>query len=161
MSVYTALTRFIPNSRYNNNNNNIHSFSSTTSLNDATEMTQIIDIDSIIAASDARNHIRSLTSLVEEDDNDDNTSISSDSSEYPPATTTTIAMGKDYYKDEEEDGAVYYAANEQDEARQRLVQGNDLENASEDAASIVSLEHGKVRSILRYIFYNMFVYMGP
>ncbi|KAI9274596.1 dipeptidyl peptidase IV N-terminal region-domain-containing protein [Phascolomyces articulosus] len=146
MSVYTALSRFIPNGRNNNNNNNNNTHSSSTSLNDATEMTQIIDIDSIIATADARNQIRSLTSLAEDDD--DNTSISSDSTEYP-RTSTTIAMGKDYYKDEEDD--VFYAADEQDESRQRLVQTNDLENGSEDTASIVSLERGKRKGNEKWI----------
>ncbi|KAI7851082.1 dipeptidyl peptidase IV N-terminal region-domain-containing protein [Circinella umbellata] len=60
-------------------------------------------------------------------------------------------MGKDYYKDEVEDDGVYYAPNQQDEARQRLVQGNDLENASDDGASIASLEHGKRKGNEKWI----------
>ena len=130
MSVFSAfsrITRQLPNGRNNN---------STSSSNDATEMTQIIDIDSILATADARHQIRSLTSS---DDDISTISNDSDSTEYP-----VTAMSKRYYKDEDDDQIPYYAENDQDEARQRLVQ-SDLENGSEDAENTVSADRGKVR----------------
>lgn len=114
---------------------------------DATEMTQIVDIDRILALTDARHTLRSLNSSnnSDNDDDDDDSSISS--------IHNMQAADKEYYDPSTNGGRRPYFDDEFDDSRQRLVSDNDIEHGDrdedDDNQSIVSLERGKV--IIIYI----------
>lgn len=111
---------------------------------DATEMTQIVDIDKILALTDARHTLRSLNSSSSnnnsDNEDDDDSSISS--------IHNMQAADKEYYDSSTHGGRRPYFDDEFDDSRQRLVSDNDIEQGDheeDDNQSIVSLERGKVQ----------------
>lgn len=111
---------------------------------DATEMTQIVDIDKILALTDARHTLRSLNSNSSnnnsDNEDDDDSSISS--------IHNMQAADKEYYDSSTHGGRRPYFDDEFDDSRQRLVSDNDIEQGDheeDDNQSIVSLERGKVQ----------------
>ncbi|KAI7880146.1 hypothetical protein K492DRAFT_77101 [Lichtheimia hyalospora FSU 10163] len=116
---------------------------------DATEMTQIVDIDRILALTDARHTLRSFSNSNSDnsDNDDDDSSISS--------IHNMQATDKEYYDPSTNGGRRPYFDDEFDESRQRLVSDNDIEHGDrdedDDNHSIVSLERGKRKGNEKWI----------